>query len=127
MPRGFSKDDFLAHDQLPQPSYPFCDTRLGSSRPEHLRSVAEALHRKTREYLSSPRGPEERDRIDLFGMPFPIDTCDEKKAEACQTHLIAEIASRAVDQKLGPHVIPEFSDNPIWTRWLIIIDRPKKI
>ncbi|KAK7947917.1 uncharacterized protein PG986_008803 [Apiospora aurea] len=88
-----------------------------------------ALHAETRWERDGPPD-EDRDRIDVWGLPLPADPSDAEKIATCKAHLLAEIAARGGGDGDGDSggetefPIARVNDWETFGRALYIIDRP---
>jgi hypothetical protein len=122
VPHGWAASDFTLSDTRPYWSLQIYDTTPQSDKPEHLKSLAETLHRETSEERNaSGRNPSSR--IDVWGFPLATDVSDEERIAKCKAHALAEIASReAAGDSNFP--IPRLNAGENWQRVIIIIDQP---
>ncbi|KAI0429382.1 hypothetical protein F5Y09DRAFT_310404 [Xylaria sp. FL1042] len=121
VPEGWPASDFPVDDTRPEWSIQIYDTTSQSDNRDHLRALAEMLHRETREEREAS-GREAPDRIDVWGMPLPADMSDEERVARCKAHQQAEIASR--DGAANDFPIPPLDSHREWQRGIVIIDRP---
>ncbi|EOO00538.1 hypothetical protein UCRPA7_3957 [Phaeoacremonium minimum UCRPA7] len=125
IPKGWTSSDFPISDRRPQWSFQIYDTTPRSDDPDHLRTLAETLHRETREERET-QGHEQPDRIDVWGMPLAANASDEERITRCKTHLLAEVASRNTAESDEFH-ISRLSANEQWQWAILIIDRPREL
>ncbi|KAI1272737.1 hypothetical protein F5Y07DRAFT_403103 [Xylaria sp. FL0933] len=118
---GWSASDYSIEDTRPQWSIQIYDTTPQSNDRVYLKVLAEMLHRETREEREA-MGREEPDRIDVWGMPLPVDMSDEERVARCRAHQQAEIAARDA-AAVNDFPIPPL-DGEHWQRGIVIIDRP---
>lgn len=123
IPAGWSASDFEIFDKRPEWSLQIYDTTPQSDNPEHLKALAEALHRETREEREV-NGRAKPDRIDVWGMPLSTDASDEERMAKCKAHVLAEISWRDATGSTEFH-IPRLNVREKWQRGIIIIDRPE--
>ncbi|KAK8094775.1 hypothetical protein PG997_001460 [Apiospora hydei] len=91
---------------------------------QHLRVLAKALHAETHWERDGPPA-EDRDRIDVWGLPLPADLSDAEKIATCKAHLLAEIAARDGDGGGDTEFpIARVNDWEKFGRALYVIDRP---
>lgn len=127
VPQGWLASDFSMDNTIPKLSLQIYDTTPGSNNPDHLKTLAETLHKDTRqERLSQCR--EEADRIDVWGMPLATNTSVEERIAKCKAHVLAEISSRDKDGNTD-FIIPRLLNhyNIQWQRAIVIIDRPRAL
>jgi hypothetical protein len=120
VPQGWSASDFGSiPNERPSRSFQVYDTRPQAVDPDHLKSLAETLHRETHEELG------EDNRIDVWGMPFAVDTSEEEKIAKCKAHILAEIAARETAGDVSFQV-PRLRGHYHWNRAILIIDQPEQ-
>ncbi|KAH6633125.1 hypothetical protein C7974DRAFT_423532 [Boeremia exigua] len=123
VPQGWSASDFTIADKRPHSSLQIYDTTPNAADPDHLKNLAEKLHKETRE----KRGVNTRDqpdRIDVWGIPFTADASEEERIAKCKAQISAEIAAREASGDDNFH-IPELRSHYQWNRAIIIIDQPE--
>ncbi|KAF1951798.1 hypothetical protein CC80DRAFT_538548 [Byssothecium circinans] len=125
IPEGWSSSDFPISHKRPQWSFQIYDTTPQSDNPEHLKTLAETLHKETREEREA-HGRAQPDRIDVWGMPLATDVSDEERIAKCKAHVLAEIASRNTAGNSDFH-IPQLNAHDQWQRVILIIDRPQEL
>jgi len=124
VPQGWSASDFNVANERPQLSLQIYDTTPQAADPDRLKTLAETLHKETRE----ERGAgcrDQPDRIDVWGMPFAADASKEERIAKCKAHILAEIAARQTSGDDGFHV-PELRSHYQWNRAIVIIDQPEE-
>ncbi|KAF1922829.1 uncharacterized protein M421DRAFT_10182 [Didymella exigua CBS 183.55] len=124
VPQGWSASDFTIATQRPQWSLQIYDTTPQAADQDHLKTLAETLHRETREERGAG-GRDEPDRIDVWGMPFAADASEEDRIAKCKAHISAEMAARhtSVDDDF---YVSEFHSHDQWKRAILIIDQPQE-
>ncbi|KAI1873525.1 hypothetical protein JX265_005147 [Neoarthrinium moseri] len=125
IPQGWAASDFSISDKRPPWSFQLYDTTSQSDNPDHLKILAETLHRETREERET-HGRGEPDRIDVWGMPLAADASDEERIAKCKAHVLAEIASRNT-AGAADFNIPRLNSHEQWQRAIVIIDRPQAL
>ncbi|KAI1365679.1 hypothetical protein F5Y08DRAFT_303377 [Xylaria arbuscula] len=126
-PKGWPEWDYEVGDTRPMWSIQVYDTTPHSDNREHLGALVEMLHRDTKE-VRYASGRDERDRVDVWGMPLPIDMPDEERVARCKAHMQAEIVARecAPAGTAYDFHIPQLSTINMWKRGLVIIDRQQE-
>lgn len=115
--------DYAVPDTPPDVCIQFYDTTPGSDKPDHLKALAEMLHKEAREDSCSV----DRERIDVWGMPLASDMSEKERVEKCKAHAAAEVASRNCDGVPHEYPINSLSINYSWQQVFIIIDRPMEL
>jgi hypothetical protein len=124
IPEGWSHSDYPDYGNRTEWSIQIYDTTPQSDNPNHLKALAETLHRETREEREG-HGRGEPDRIDVWGMPLAVDISDEGRIAKCKSHHLAEIASRKALNIVDFHI--PVRPNWMYERAIIIIDRPEAL
>jgi hypothetical protein len=83
IPNGYCSSDYTDGNKRPEWSIQIYDTTPGSDYPEHLRGLAEKLHRHTREEREAA-GRGRSDRIDIWGIPLATNLTEEERIEKCK-------------------------------------------
>ncbi|KAH8896707.1 hypothetical protein GQ53DRAFT_743323 [Thozetella sp. PMI_491] len=123
IPEGWSLSDYADLGLRPEWSVQIYDITSQSDNLEHLKTLAETLHRETREEREVDGRPVP-DRIDVWGMPLAADTTDKERIAKCKAHILAEVASRNTTGD-ADFQIPQLMQQ--WQRALIIIDQPQEL
>ncbi|KAK2013423.1 hypothetical protein LZ32DRAFT_691127 [Colletotrichum eremochloae] len=122
-PDDFTPEELNQDSVRPSRSIQFYDITTGSDDHNHLKALAESLHRDTRKMRWNR---EKRDRIDVCGMPLAVGLSDEEKAAKCKAHIVAEIASRKAGGA-GPDLeVSLLEEYPGWKRGIMVIDKPRE-
>ncbi|KAI8283800.1 hypothetical protein K4K59_007639 [Colletotrichum sp. SAR11_240] len=104
--------------QRPRRALQIYDTTPGSDDPDHLKALAETLYGKL-----DMCNLDEETRIDVWGMPLPLEASDEDRVAKCHAHSKVEIVWRKMDSD-GEFRMPPRKFVPQWHRVMLIIDRP---
>ncbi|KAF2445313.1 hypothetical protein P171DRAFT_432008 [Karstenula rhodostoma CBS 690.94] len=124
VPEGWSASDFNIANERPQWSIQIYDTTLQAADPGHLKTLAKTFHEETRtEREVGGRG--QRDRIDVWGVPFAAGASVEERIAKCKAHMLAEITARETSGDDDFHV-SELHGHYQWNRAILIIDRPER-
>jgi hypothetical protein len=121
VPQGWSTSDFTMGTKRPQRSFQIYDTTPQAADPNHLKTLAETFHKETRK----ERGRDQRDRIDVWSMPFAADTSKEENMAKCKAHILAEIAVRETSGDDNFH-IPALCSHYQYNRAILIVDQPEE-
>jgi hypothetical protein len=116
VPQGWSVSGFDIANQRPSWSFQIYDTMSQAADPDRLKSLAERLHRKTREELEGDH------RIDVWGMPFAADVSEQERIAKCKAHILSEIVVRET-AKDDNYQVPRLCSHYHWNRAILIIDQ----
>ena len=104
-----------------------CGPSKSTTRPhsQTTRPISKPWQRRCTR--SNSRFQNERERIDVWGMPLPVDMSNEDRVARCMTHMEAEIASResAPADTVYHFHIPQLHGYK-WLLGFLIIDRPQE-
>ena len=82
-----------------RPLFALCvyDVRPGADSYDGLRALTLAIHQDTEEerrmYEMIP-STENRDRIEVVGLPMALDSVEEQRIKVCRSHHMVEVAPR---------------------------------
>ncbi|KAH8882032.1 hypothetical protein GQ53DRAFT_734602 [Thozetella sp. PMI_491] len=98
------------------------DTRPVAGDVEGTRQLALKIQRGTEaERWGIKPVDEERDRIEVTGLPLPADASNEQRFEACKTHHLAEIEARNATGKLDFYIPATYDTYGYWHAFIIIV------
>ncbi|KAI0505764.1 hypothetical protein F5B22DRAFT_626705 [Xylaria bambusicola] len=84
VPDRWEVSDFRINDKRPMWSIQIYATTPQSDNRDHLRALAETLHRETLQDRDNTAGGW-YNRFDVWGMPLPVDASDEERvAKLCR-------------------------------------------
>ncbi|KAI1399494.1 hypothetical protein F4819DRAFT_464778 [Hypoxylon fuscum] len=104
-------------EQRPKLSVQMYDTTLEAGDDEHIRALVRRIYEETEDRIGNCR-------IDLYGLPMPVDTEGEERVTRCVAHQKAEIATRNATGRSDFFIPPTFGDQ--WDRGIIIVNKPER-
>jgi hypothetical protein len=99
------------------------DTRPTAGDQSYIRELAEKLHVGTMDERCSRMPADNRDRIEVVGLPLSADVSDEERTQICEEHHMAEIAARKAAGTADFYLPKNPDDLRTYERSLVIIDR----
>ena len=107
----------------PKWSIQMYDTTPQAGDEDHIRALVTKIHEDTLESRGG-MGRNRPDRIDLYGMPMPVDTPEEVRVAQCVAHQRAEIAARNATGNGDFFIPPSFGH--FYNRIIVVIDKPEE-
>ncbi|MBE3050256.1 hypothetical protein IMZ48_48720 [Candidatus Bathyarchaeota archaeon] len=114
--------EFVSHGR-PKYSIQIYDTTPNSRDPQHVKAVAEEIHKATFSTRCNESDPDEHDRLDVWGFALPAETSEEERVTRCIAHMKAEIVARNMTGKTDFY-IPGTYDRDNYRRALVIVNKP---